>query len=786
MKEVSEGEVHGISPVFFVYWRGHTYRMIGVKQNTKRFSLGTFFFVFFLAFVTQIFFDSYIHNKAYAQAPPPSLSETKAAATPPAGTPAKTANDSSNPEKGDSCWISPMCVAKGLLYGILTFCAFLAMIAATIFSYVLDVSHLKSIMDNVVIYEMWRIVRDFFNLFFIFSLLLVAFSTIFQVSKYGGLKSIWNIVLAALFINFSFPIARMIIDVGNVMMYSFINDIFGMTAGSLNSGILSTSGLRGLFFSKGFDSSAEFKFYFIAIVCMFMFGVSFLTLALMMFYRLFMLPILVMFSPIGFAGSAIPGMGGYASQWWDKLIKNVFFGPIAVFMMMIAVKFLGTLTASNIAKNSTIGQDTIISAATSGDLLASIVYMTIPIIFFWIAITSAEKLSSDASGMANSFGSKFLKWSGGLPWRGTKELAKFGGRKIESKLASMGGKWKYLSPTVVTGAWKARSETQKHEDMLPIEMAQAQVQNQLNEGISKIPGINKITHKERTDHEFMMQNKQKARYEAEIKERSGGQPNEDQIRAFLREGYQEKNTAKILAATTLLSRDNGLDNIAGDFAAELGTAVEGSMGEGSIDIVKSYKGTMEKMLRDLGMDDQSIKKHMHNFGENAKSKGDDAFGDLFRPDLIKGKWEDNPDHAGTVAGNFIKMKAQTRQDVQHARSLFAQSQKGDKREYSDLHESGFAKAMKLNADDVKNVNRKNGVVDEAIVAAVKGATDNPKKYEKFITAYNANPNFKNYVNETMGKKGGYEFKKSSAGDSQSGSGADGYAAGVKPEDLKIV
>ncbi|MFZ1719907.1 MAG: hypothetical protein WAU28_00970, partial [Candidatus Moraniibacteriota bacterium] len=191
-------------------------------------------------------------------------------------------------------------------------------------------------------------------------------------------------------------------------------------------------------------------------------------------------------------------------------------------------------------------------------------------------------------------------------------------------------------------------------------------------------------------------------------------------------------------------------------------------------------------------DEQSIRKHMHNFGENAKSKGDDAFGDLFTPDLKKGEWVENTDHANTVAGNFVKMKAQTRQDVQHARSLFTQSQikveieveeDGKKvkkmvneRGYGDLCESGFAKALKINADDVKNVNRKNGVVDEAIVAAAKGASEHPEKYEKFIEAYEKNPNFKKYVDESTGKK--YDLSRNKQAKST-------YADGVKAENLEL-
>ncbi|MFZ1719740.1 MAG: hypothetical protein WAU28_00130, partial [Candidatus Moraniibacteriota bacterium] len=543
-------------------------------------------------------------DTAYAQTS--SGSEIKTAATPPAGDTSGGTPTKSGDDMGSYIGNAFMTVFKALLYGLLVFLAFIGSVAASAFLYVLDVSHFQAIMANPVVWEMWKIVRDFMNLFFIFVLLLSAFYTIFQVDKYSYKNVLSKVIFGALFVNFSFPIARAIIDVGNVMMYSFITDIFGMTGGGLTSGILGTAGLADILVPNGFDKTYELKFYLIAIVCLFMFVVSFLTLALMMLYRLVMLPILVMFSPIGFVAGAIPGMDGYAKQWWDKLIKNVFFGPIAVFMMMISVKFLNVWGSSNAVKAG-FSQAAVSSSDASGTLISGVVYMTIPVIFFWIAITSAEKMSSEAGGLANSFGSKFLKWSGGLPWRGTKEIGKWGGRKAESKLAK--GKYtKFLSPTVVTGAFKAWSEAQKHEDMLSVEMAQGQVHNTLNEKVNKIPIVNRFTHKERTDHAFMVQNKQKAHYEAEIKERSGGEPNEDQIRQYLREGYEEHNTAKILAATTLLSRSNGLDNIAGDFAEELGTAVEGELGPGSIDIVKSYKGTMTKMLKDLGMDEQSIRK----------------------------------------------------------------------------------------------------------------------------------------------------------------------------------
>ncbi len=741
--------------------------MIGIQKQTKRFSLGAFFLVFFFGFFIQ--FNLGIEIVHARSAMDCSIGDNLTQGT---------LSDCllSNGEAGKTTGffepISNIVVDgfKWLLYGIFTFCAFLAMLAASIFSYVLDVSHLQSIMNNAVIYEMWRIVRDFFNLFFIFSLLIVAFSTIFQVSKYGGLKSVWNIVLAALFINFSFPIARMIIDLGNVMMYSFINDIFGMTGDGLTRGVLSTSGLKGLFMLSEQNLDFTVKYFLIAIVCMFMFGVSFLTLALMMFYRLFMLPILVMFSPIGFAGSAIPGMSGYSSQWWDKLIKNVFFGPIAVFMVMIAVQFMSALGRS---QGNTITSSMVASSSASDDFLASIVYMTIPIIFFWIAITSAEKLSSEASGMANAFGSKFLKWSGGLPWRGTKGVAGWAGRKVESKLASKGGKWKYLSPTVVTEAVKAWSEASKHEDMLPIEMAKAEMHNQINNKINKIADTKggKLVgiHKDRADYVMLEQMKQAKKYEDEIKQRSGGEANEDTARVILKEAIAEHNKAKFMAAASILAKNNGLDNI----VADLGTPAEKAMG-----ITGGYATTMQREMKALGIDEQMQYKFMHNLGETAKSKGDLAFGDHVTVDPGTGIWSVNADHDAIVAGNFKKMKAQTRQDVVHPRAFFEQDMvpvldaTGSpvidpvtghpkmKAKLGDMSLTGAQIAAVINADDVNASNRMRGDTQAAFKGiweelhssntGIKSAAH--AKYTNFKAAYNKTENseFRNYVWQASG------------------------------------
>lgn len=735
--------------------------MIGIQKQTKRFSLGAFFLVFFFTFSTNFSFDS---PTVYGQESF-TKSEAKTAAQEAAkkNTPGVDRFDCAPGSPGfKECWNSGgeipntegnifMLAIKNIFYGILLFCAFLASVAAAAFLYVLDVSHLQAIMANAVIYEMWRIVRDFFNLFFIFSLLLVAFSTIFQVSKYGGLKSVWNIVLAALFINFSFPIARMIIDLGNVMMYSFITDMFGMTGVGLTNSILGTAGLADILLPKGFDPGAELKFYFIAIVCMFMFGVSFLTLALMMLYRLVVLPILVMFAPIGFAGSAIPGMGGYSSQWWDKLIKNVFFGPIAVFMMLIAIKFLASWGNSNAVKAG-FSQSTIASSTANGTLISGVVYMTIPIIFFWIAITSAEKLSSEASGMANSFGSKFLKWTG-------KTAGMFGYRNYESWMSS--GKkakfTKYLAPSVHIKAWTDRAKEKEHHDMQAVDQAAGKMHDQLNDVISRLrhPIKSKLINhgKDITNNEFEQVQHQTSEKRKEISDVS---TNGDYVINELQHAINEKDSAKAEAALQILAKNNDLN----DMIVEVGKRYVGMKDADGNDLVdvdasgdvvvssKNMRNVLQRVMIDSGESNMDIiTKKMLVLGDHATGAGNFAFGGMTKFDAsINGgrggfKVSSEAEQAGWAAAKVKNLETQERQRRIHPDSIFTRTANGG---FGDINgEVGAAIIDTFTLGDVGEAKRSRDDMKQAIYNAYQKMDDG--NHEKFKALYKSNGIFAKYV-----------------------------------------
>lgn len=288
--------------------------------------------------------------------------------------------------------------------------------AAVLFSWVLEPTFFYDIMQNTLLYSWWQMVRDVFNMFFIGALLLTAFSTIFQVERFHYTKTLLQIVLMALLVNFSFPISRFIIDFFNRMMYFLIN-MSGLKGGEdLLTVYLNNSHLVDALA----PSSADTSFLLMAVIFYFFFMIALLVLAFLYLIRTLVLILLVIFSPLGFSGRIIPGVDKYASQWWSWLFTYGSFGPFAMLMIVISlsmVKAIGVDTNlsarfSEIANHMTSSRPT----HQTAEVLA---YMSIPIILMFYAIGIGKKMSIAGADIAGKYADKALGWGKKVALRGT-------------------------------------------------------------------------------------------------------------------------------------------------------------------------------------------------------------------------------------------------------------------------------------------------------------------------------------------------------------------------------
>ena len=249
---------------------------------------------------------------------------------------------------------------------------------------------------NIMIKEGWILIRDLFNLVFIFILLAAAISTILQ---HGGLeikKVLPSLIVVALLVNFSLMIAKMVIDASHIFAWEFYNQIdvtdggtyqFANSTGSVESNRLFTKkNLAGVFLA-GFnpqqillgkatiqDGKPVLMSPFNEMVIKAREGVkeggggkTFLDImpgviiiilseavlaiyaalillvgAIMFILRVVVLWLVMIFSPIAFFGMILPSMQKYSGMWWKYLIDQSFFAPAFLFMFMLATKFINS------------------------------------------------------------------------------------------------------------------------------------------------------------------------------------------------------------------------------------------------------------------------------------------------------------------------------------------------------------------------------------------------------------------------------------------------------------
>lgn len=310
---------------------------------------------------------------------------------------------------------------KLILLGLFTMLGWVASVAITLFEWVIkpeNYSGTTGVLNQPAVYEMWKFIRDFFNLFFILVLLYIAFSVVFQIEK-NFKKTILSLVLAALFINFSYPVSRALVDVANVPMYFFANQMAasnGASAdspGSVFSSALSASHIKGVLIPgaenggsvKTVDNS--FARYFIAIIFIFLFSVTLLVLAVMFTIRLVALVILVIFSPVGFAASIIPGLKTYSDMWWKSFSKYAIFGPAAMLMLLVATRFFAALGDEKTGVFSSLKSEATKQVASDPTFFASMALFTLPIIMLWMAMILAQKMSIAGASSVVGLGKKF-------------------------------------------------------------------------------------------------------------------------------------------------------------------------------------------------------------------------------------------------------------------------------------------------------------------------------------------------------------------------------------------
>ena len=646
-----------------------------------------------------------------------------------------------------------MAVFKSLLYGIFVMVGWFASMAITLFEWAIlpeNVSGNSGLLNRNSIYSMWKMIRDFFNLFFILTLLYTAFTIVFQVAK-NYKQTLLSIILAAMFVNFSFPITRVIIDMTNVPMYYFVNQLGsnGSSQKDYLGTVLSATKLQDILVpgSKGGISNVNFSNIgvsqlLMAIVFLFIFSVTLLVLAVMFVVRLAALIILLIFSSVGFAASVIPGLEKYGSMWWEKLAQYALFGPAAMLMLVIATQFFAEISQDN--TNAQFVQAGLAnSTPETAGFISSMAMFTVPIVMLWAAIGLAVSSSLVGAGAVVGLGYAAIKGAGKLV---TRSPASYIGRKIDSRILAPRG----LSPTAWKMAFTQRSEEQKHKDEQPIKQAAGKQQDQLNQVISRFTSPIKsykagrgIDH---TDHEFAEMQKQASEYKKEISDTS---TQSDYVMNELKSAIATKNKAKADAAMQILAKGNDLNDLIISMGKDYGAEVV----DGNVQVsTQSALNVVEGILKASGeTNPEMIAKKAMIISDASTDSGNFAFGGLtqFNADKHRFEMQTSEGHANWAGGKVKNLETQKRQTTMHPDSLFKRYVDSDgKGHFGDIN-GDTAKAIisTFTNGDVAEVRRSRDDMKQAIYDAYQNL--GKESHKGFTEMYNNNQIFKAYVNDVV-------------------------------------
>ncbi len=206
---------------------------------------------------------------------------------------------------------------------------------------------LSQFITNRVVQAFWPVALGLANLGFMLALVIIALLTVLRLEVGGGARRLLpKLFIGALLVNFSLVIGGLILDVTRVLI-------------ALIPPMFNTGSLRDLPFTvvKVFDNAAgtpnlnivftkftpwgETIGLVTSAVVWWVTDLAVGVLAFGLLMRYIFLIVLLIISPFAYLFVAFPGLTGLSKRWWTAFLKYAFYGPVAIFMVVLGVRVVG-------------------------------------------------------------------------------------------------------------------------------------------------------------------------------------------------------------------------------------------------------------------------------------------------------------------------------------------------------------------------------------------------------------------------------------------------------------
>ncbi|OGI25084.1 MAG: hypothetical protein A3J76_02520 [Candidatus Moranbacteria bacterium RBG_13_45_13] len=595
-----------------------------------------------------------------------------------------------------------------------------------------------NITNNDMVKVGWTVVRDVCNLFFLLALLFIAFCTILKIEKYHAKKTLLMLVIMALLINFSKPIAVFIFDGSQLLMNFFLSR---MPQGNQSASTMynSANEIAKIIYENIPEYSKSDKHvglavqYLFAIVFLFMLLVAYLVIAIFMIIRIVAIMILVIVSPFAFFASVIPDFNKMSSSWWDALFKYAYFGPAAAFFLYLATGF-----SQHLPKITGTLQGIPNGAPGMGELLVKIVsYLTV-LVFLYASIIMANKFSLQFSQAVIGTADRALKWGIGMAsgyragrWFAKKAVpyvTKAGLRKFDRDVLVPLG----ISPRAIKEGWQKSAQEVEERVMKP---AAARWEDHWNKfwGRKKAPDY-----------------KKNVQFESDIERDTKEQRNvsvQDEALIGVIEQFKDDNSSeaksKTVSALRLLFENNDQNEFmkqyilknAEFFNAEIQKIVRERMtGEGKteeeiaeeLERVKidptdpeaahnpdALRAALEYTLRRTNMNDDEIGRQLFQLGNIALPRGNTGNYGMGNYDAKTGRYRisDSETNRAFALAKARNIDVQEKMKKLHWNALFTEVPLYDSagniigKDVGNIHETGLMMLAQMKQAEIKQLNR---------------------------------------------------------------------------------
>lgn len=226
---------------------------------------------------------------------------------------------------------------------------------------------------SAVIIQEWVFIRNFSNIFFIATMIIVGIGTILNQEGYSLKKVLPRFVIAALLVNFSLAISQAILGIADTFQSQFLpvaqnsTVIDNLAYDMMNGPLKALTGSN----ANGFTGTTAILitmliYFLVALValCVFVAFTAYLVI------RIVALWLLLMTSPLAYSLSVVPikQFRAAASQWWNLFFRYAFFTPIIALALHICALFAvaqASFVASGANTATASATDTVTQIATN-------------------------------------------------------------------------------------------------------------------------------------------------------------------------------------------------------------------------------------------------------------------------------------------------------------------------------------------------------------------------------------------------------------------------------------